>query len=302
MDKLYTLFGTTSLAGQFLLFHKVMWNRVNPRTANENISSLIQLFNQLHQAGLDLSQSFRAMILLSHLPDDMFTLASTITQTVAVANFDLKTVASRILAEIDLWATCQPLASWISTVQSEEPSANRTTVIWHGPPSQNQWKGQTNSYQKQLYQGNQSVQNQQGSGPASQQRQNNQKGKGPARAKNPSKQQKKSWYDLRKQQQQQQANPKGKGKANEVMFVNEVKMYNASVEEGETLLVFEENNPLFEDDPLFRFIDHLEGEEGELMDVDEDASSIVTHAGWDADGEEENNVAGPSQPFQHNSF
>ena len=46
------------------------------------------------------------MILLSHLPDDMFTLASTITQTVAVANFDLETVASRILAEIDLWAMC----------------------------------------------------------------------------------------------------------------------------------------------------------------------------------------------------
>ena len=44
------------------------------------------------------------MILLSHLPDNMFTLASTITQTVAVTNFDLETVSSRILAEIDLWA------------------------------------------------------------------------------------------------------------------------------------------------------------------------------------------------------
>ena len=122
------------------------------------------------------------------------------------------------------------------------------------------------------------------------------------RAKNPLKQQKKSWYEERKKQQQQ-ANSKGKGKANEVMFVNEVEMYNTSVEEGETPLVFDENDPFFEDDPLFRFIDHLEGEEGELMDVDEDASSTVAHAGWDADGEEEeNNVAGPSQPFQHNSF
>ena len=87
------------------------------------------------------------------------------------------------------------------------------------------------------------------------------------------------------------------------MFVNEVEMYNASVEDGETPLVFEEDVPLFEDDPLFRFIDHLEGEEGEFMDVDEDASLIVTHVGWDADGEEEeNNIAGPSQPFRHNSF
>ena len=41
MDKLHTLFGTTGLTGQFLLFHKVMQNQVNPRTANENISSLI---------------------------------------------------------------------------------------------------------------------------------------------------------------------------------------------------------------------------------------------------------------------
>ena len=206
------------------------------------------------------------------------------------------------------------LKSW---AQSKESSANRTTVIRRGPPPQNQWKGQTNSYQKLPYQGNQSgYQNQQHSGPAPQQRPNNQKGKGPARAKKSLKEQKKSWYEQRKQQQQQ-VNPKGKGKANEVMFVNEVEMYNASVEEGETPIVFDEDDPLFKDDPLFRFIDHLEGEEGELMDVDEDASSIVAHAGWDADGEnsprvneslreylpeEEDNVAGPSQPFRHNSF
>ena len=97
--------------------------------------------------------------------------------------------------------------------------------------------------------------------------------------------------------------------------MNEVAMFNASMEEEEPL-VFEENNPLFEDDPLFRFIDHLEGEEGELMDVDEDALSTVAHAGWDADGEyspqvveslreyhpeEEDNVAGPSRSFRHNS-
>ena len=45
MDKLHMLFGTTGLAGQFLLFHKVMLNWVKPQTANENISSLIQLFD-----------------------------------------------------------------------------------------------------------------------------------------------------------------------------------------------------------------------------------------------------------------
>ena len=101
------------------------------------------------------------------------------------------------------------------------------------------------------------------------------------------------------------------------MFVNEVEMFNALMEEGEIPLAFDEDNPLFEDDPLFRFIDHLEGEEGELMDVDEDTSSTVAHTEWDADEEYspqvaeslreyhpegEDNVAGPSRSFWHNSF
>ena len=88
------------------------------------------------------------------------------------------------------------------------------------------------------------------------------------------------------------------------MFVNEVEMYNTSIEGAEVPPVLEEDDPLFKEDPLFRFIDHLEDrEEGELMDVDEDASSTVAHAGGDTDGEEEGlNTTGPSQPFQHSSF
>ena len=70
------------------------------------------------------------------------------------------------------------------------------------------------------------------------------------------------------------------------MFVNEVEMYNASVED--------------EDDPLFRVIDHLE--DGEVMDIDEDASLTVAHAGWADDGDSGLNIARPSQPFRHNSF
>ena len=89
----------------------------------------MQLFNQLRQAGLDLPQSFCAMILLSHLPNKMFNLASTITQTVAATNFDMETIAGRILAEIDLRATHRPLASQISAAASKEPFANRTDVI-----------------------------------------------------------------------------------------------------------------------------------------------------------------------------
>ena len=89
------------------------------------------------------------------------------------------------------------------------------------------------------------------------------------------------------------------------MFVNEVEMYSASIESGEVPPVLEEDDPLFEEDPLFHFIDHLEEEEeGELtefMDVDEDASSTVAHMGWDQDGEGLN-TARPSQPFRPNSF
>ena len=84
------------------------------------------------------------------------------------------------------------------------------------------------------------------------------------------------------------------------MFVNEVEMYNASVEDEEVPLTFEENDPLFEDDPLSRFTDHLE--EGEFMDVDEDTSSTVAHEGWADDEDSGLNIAGPSQPFQLNSF
>ena len=85
------------------------------------------------------------------------------------------------------------------------------------------------------------------------------------------------------------------------MFVNEVEMYNTSIESGEIPPILEEDNPLFEDDPLFRFVDHLEEEEGEFMDIDEDASSTVAYTGWDQDGEGFN-IARPPQPFQHNSF
>ena len=77
----------------------------------------------------------------------------------------------------------------------------------------------------------------------------------------PSRQQKKSWYEQWKQQQQCY-NPKGKGKANEVAFVNEVEIFSTSMKDG--------------DDLLFWFTDHLEEEQiahiemledGELADI-----------------------------------
>ena len=51
------------------------------------------------------------MIFFSQLCDDLFSLSSTITQTVAEVDFAMDTVASRVLAEMDICATHQPLAS-----------------------------------------------------------------------------------------------------------------------------------------------------------------------------------------------
>ena len=65
----------------------------------------MQLFDQMKQAGLDLLQLFHAMILLSHLPNKMFNLTSTIMQTVVIPSFDMETVAGKIVAEMDLQAT-----------------------------------------------------------------------------------------------------------------------------------------------------------------------------------------------------
>ena len=43
-EKLKSLFGTTGLAGQFNLFHKALRTRIHPRSANEDISNVVQLF------------------------------------------------------------------------------------------------------------------------------------------------------------------------------------------------------------------------------------------------------------------
>ena len=48
----------------------------------------MSLFDQMTQAGLDLPQTFRAMILLNNLPPKYNSLTSTIAQTITIANFD----------------------------------------------------------------------------------------------------------------------------------------------------------------------------------------------------------------------
>jgi hypothetical protein len=150
----------------------------------------MSLFDQMTQAGLNLPQTFCAMILLNNLPSECNTLASTIVQTLEVANFDIDHVSSHILMEMDLRATCKPLHAWISHVESEDPSSliNRTNIIRHGPPNQNQWWNQTPSYQRssnqQQYQPPAGGYQNQQSGNHNP-NQNQQKGKGPVRSKQP---------------------------------------------------------------------------------------------------------------------
>ena len=130
-EKLKSLFGTTGLARQLNLFHKALCTQIHPHSANEDISNVVQLFQQMTQAGLNLSQSFRAMIILTLLPDNFFTLSSTITQTVEETNFTVDTITSCVLCKINLCFLCKPLSCRITNVKFEEPTAseNRTNVI-----------------------------------------------------------------------------------------------------------------------------------------------------------------------------
>jgi hypothetical protein len=150
----------------------------------------MSLFDQMTQASLNLPQTFRAMILLNNLPSEYNTLASTIVQTLEVANFNINHKSSHILMEMDLRATRKLLHAWISHAESEDPSSliNRTNVIRHGPPNENQWWNQAPSYQRpsnqQQYQPPAGgYQNQQSGNRNPNQNQNQQKGKGPARSK-----------------------------------------------------------------------------------------------------------------------
>ena len=152
----------------------------------------MSLFDQMTQAGLDLPQTFRAMILLNNLPPKYNSLTSTIAQTITIANFDMQHVTAAILMEMDLRATCKSLHARISHIQeSKDPSSliNWTNVIRCSPSNQNQWRNQSPSYQRPSNQQYQSspggFQNQQ-SGNCNL-NQNQKKGKGPAKFKQPGK-------------------------------------------------------------------------------------------------------------------
>ena len=145
-EKLLALFDKAGVQGQFFLFHKITQTCIHPRQATEDISSIIQLFDQLTQSGLNLPNSFHIMLILTQLPNDLFGLASTITQTLKDGDFNTDNVTKAILVNLNLHATHRPLAFRISEV-SREPtsSANWMNVIRHSSPNQNQWRNQNNS-------------------------------------------------------------------------------------------------------------------------------------------------------------
>ena len=70
------------------------------------------------------------MLILTQLSDDLFSLASTITQILKDNDFNTDNITKAILADLNLHATCQPLAAQISGISREPFSlANWTNVI-----------------------------------------------------------------------------------------------------------------------------------------------------------------------------
>ena len=56
--KLQSLFDKAGVQGQFFLFHKITQTHIHPCQATKEISSIIQLFNQLTHSGLNLPNFF----------------------------------------------------------------------------------------------------------------------------------------------------------------------------------------------------------------------------------------------------
>ena len=81
------LFGSWGLSGLFHLFHQALVLEIHTCFANEDINQINSFFEQMTSAGLDLPDSFCAMFLLTHLPNDFFSFCSTVSQTIASNDF-----------------------------------------------------------------------------------------------------------------------------------------------------------------------------------------------------------------------
>ena len=117
------MFGMSGLSEKFNLFHKATHANFCTKHAAEDLNNLLFLFEQMTKAGLNLPESFKAMFILTHLPDNFFTMSSTLVSTTAEANFTVDLVIQCVLQEINLQSSICPLTSCTSLVQGES-SAN----------------------------------------------------------------------------------------------------------------------------------------------------------------------------------
>jgi len=235
-DQLFRMFGTSGLSGKFNLFHKATRANVRAKHAPEDLNVLLSLFEQMTKAGLNLPEFFKAMFVLTRLPDDFFTMSSTLVQTTAEADFTVELVIQHILMEIDLRSSIRPLASRISSVQNEA-TANRTNVIKKGPPAVTQWQGQ-----------------QQRSKPAPSQQQQNHHGSGGAQAPGSGQNKPKSNKQKKREAYLKRQKDKGKGKVNEVA----ANSFEGFINEVDSEMNFDHYEEYDEDDFVGRFIDHLD--------------------------------------------
>ena len=122
-DKMATLFSFQGLSGQYL-FHQALGLEICTCSANEDINQINLFFEQMTSAGLDLPDFFHTMFLLTCLLYDLFSFCSTVSQTVAPNDFTVNTITQRILSEINLCSTRQPLQFHISNVENEPVSCH----------------------------------------------------------------------------------------------------------------------------------------------------------------------------------
>ena len=127
-DTLNLLFGSTGFSSHFLKFHQLTCMHIRMKHATEAMAKIASLFEDMHSTGLNLQEDFKAMLLLTRLPNDYFQFCSTLIQTVAEADFTCDLITACINAELNMHSS-RSLSSCISEVQVSEHSANRTIAI-----------------------------------------------------------------------------------------------------------------------------------------------------------------------------
>ena len=83
--------------------------------ASEDMAKIASLFEDMCSTGLNLQEDFKAMLLLTCLPDDYFQFCSTLVQTVAEPDFACDLITAHINTELNMCSS-RSLSSRISEV------------------------------------------------------------------------------------------------------------------------------------------------------------------------------------------